>query len=277
MQAIVIASRQQSTPSYAETERRSRRKTALVLGSGGYRGAAHIGVIHSLERHSIPVDLVVGTSVGALAGMIYCMGLSSAQLTTALHSLRISDLFSPKDPGDGFTDMEPIRAFIEKTIGFRSDFSHLQRQFACVAADALTGDPVVISEGDPVTAVMSSMALPGLVRPVFHTNRHLVDGAVVLPVPVSAARELGADFVIAVDINEPRHGLHVARNPMESYAHCFDMAIRRLCQIELAAADVVIRPRIDRQPPGSDNVAALLRAGECACEEVIPLIQARLS
>ena len=249
---------------------------ALALSVGSYRGAAHVSVIRALERAGIPVHLVVGTSTGALAGVLYSAGVPVDRLDAALRTLRLENLFSASIGPDGFTDMAPARAGIEALIGGQRDIRSFPRRFACIAADALTGEAVVLDAGDASLAVQASMAVPGLVRPVRIGDRMLVDGAVVQPMPVSVARALGARVVVAVDVNVPRFGGHPPRHPAESLNHCLDMAIQRLCALELATADVVVRPDIAHIKQDLAGVDSLLRAGEAAGEAAVAAIRQRL-
>ncbi len=249
---------------------------ALVLSVGAYRGAAHVGVIRALEQAGVPVNLVVGTSTGALAGVLYGGGVPVDRLGAALRALRLESLFSPGIGPDGFTDMAPVRPGIEAMLGGPRQIESFPRRFACVAADALTGEAVVLDTGDAGLAVQASMAVPGLVRPVRHGNRLLVDGAMVAPAPVSVARALGARVVVAVDVNVPRFGSQPARHPAEAINHGLDMAIQRLIAWELAQADVVIRPGIANLKQDLGNVDALLQAGESAGHAAVAEIRRRL-
>ncbi len=249
---------------------------ALALGVGSYRGAAHIGVIRAIERAGIPVCLVVGTSTGALAGVLYSAGVPVDRLDAALRTLRLENLFSGSIGPDGFTDMGPVRSGVEAMIGGRRDIQSFPRRFACIAADALTGEPVVLDAGEAGLAVQASMAVPGLVRPVRIGDRVLVDGAVVQPMPVSVARALGARVVVAVDVNVPRFGGQPPRHPAESLNHCLDMAIQRLSAVELAGADVVVRPAIAHIKQDLAGVDSLLSAGEAAGEAAAAAIRRHL-
>jgi NTE family protein len=254
-----------------------RATVGIVLGAGSFRGAAHVGVMRALERAGIPIDLVVGVSAGALAGLMYCAGMSVAGMDEALRRLKLEDLFTPATGPDGFTDMRPVRAAVESLIGADRSIGSLPRRFACVATDALAGTPVVISEGNATSGLLASMALPGLVRPAEHEGRLFFDGGVVQPMPVSVARALGAQFVIAVDVHVPRFGSRIARHPAESLTHAYDMAVQRLCDIELATADVVIRPELKQFEQGLGNVADFLAAGERAGADAVDAIRARTS
>lgn len=251
-------------------------RIGLVLGAGSFRGAAHVGVIRALEREGIPIDLVVGTSAGALAGMMYAAGFSVDYMDAALRRLRLEDVFTRTPGQDGFTDMRPLQGIIASLLGADRRIESLPRSFACVAADAMTGQLTVLSQGDVATSVEASMAVPGLVRPVRHEGRFLVDGSVVAPIPVGVARSLGADLVIAVNVDVPRHGQRVARHPAESHTHCFDMAIHQLGELELAQADVVIRPDIARFEQSLNRTAEFLAAGERAGAQAAAGLRARL-
>ncbi len=264
------------TPAPALASTSTAEGIALVLSVGAFRGAAHVGVIRALERAGIPVDLVVGTSTGALAGVLYSAGLPAERLGAALRTLRLEGLFSPGVGPDGFTDMAPVRPGIEAMLGGPRQIENFPRRFACVAADAITGEAVVLNTGDAALAVQASMAIPGLVRPVRHGDRLLVDGAVVAPAPVSVARALGARVVVAVDVNVPRFGGQPARHTAEAINHGLDMAIQRLIALELAAADVVIRPGVATLKQDLGNVDALLRAGEVAGEAAVADIRRQL-
>lgn len=243
-------------------------RIGLALGAGAFRGAAHVGVIRALEREDIPIDLVVGCSAGALVGLMYCAGFSTSYMQAGVRRLNPDNVFCRSPGQDGFIDMAPLREILEELIGPETTIEKLPRRFACVAADALTGELVVLSKGPAIPAVQASMAIPGLVRPVVHQGRPLVDGSVVLPIPVSPARALGADHVIAVDVFMPRHGTKIARHPAESLSHCFDMALRRIADIEMRAADDQIQPDLRGIPPGLDRSEDLLAAGELAADPV---------
>jgi NTE family protein len=256
------------SPEHARPIRNGRSRIGLALGAGAFRGAAHVGVIRALEREDIPIDLVVGCSAGALVGLMYCGGFSTSYMRTGIQRLNPDNVFSRSPGRDGFIDMAPLREILEELMDPETTIESLPRRFACVAADALTGELVVLSKGPAIPAVQASMAIPGLVRPVVHEGRQLVDGSVVLPIPVSPARALGANRVIAVDVFMPRHGKKIARHPAESLSHCFDMALRRIADIEMRGADVPIQPDLRGIPPGLDRSEELLAAGELAANPV---------
>jgi NTE family protein len=187
----------------ASTRSHKHRPTiGLVLGSGSARGLAHIGVIRAIEESDIRVDLIAGTSMGALIGAVYASG----QLDTLEQAFRnfdwrtIGSLFDPVLPRSGLINGKKIAEFVRAHVPSRS-INQLPVPFCAVATDIGTGQEVDIRDGDLIEAVRASISIPGIFTPVRHNSRILVDGGLVNPVPVSAARTLGADVVIAVDLN----------------------------------------------------------------------------
>jgi len=182
--------------------RKHRPTIGLVLGSGSARGLAHIGVIRAIEDSDIRVDLIAGTSIGALIGAVYASGQLDAleQAFLSFDWKTIGSLFDPVLPRSGLIDGKKIAEFVRAHVPLRS-ISQLPVPFCAVATDIRTGQEVDIRDGDLIEAVRASISVPGIFTPVRHTSRILVDGGLVNPVPVSAARTMGADVVIAVDLN----------------------------------------------------------------------------
>ena len=213
-----------------------RPKIALVLGGGGARGAAHVGVIQALEELRVPVDYIVGTSMGALVGGLHATGMSGDDLSSLMTDIDWSEMFSDKARrqdrpfrrkrddnfglyaakiglSKGSSRIVPgavagqnIQFLLESLVGVREqsdDFDNLPIPFRAVAADILTAEVAVLDSGQLATAMRSSMALPAVFDPVELEGRLLVDGGVLMNVPVSVAKDLGADIVIAVDVGSP--------------------------------------------------------------------------
>ena len=177
-------------------------KIGLALGSGGARGAAHTGVLNVLDREGIPISAVSGSSIGALVGAAHAVGLPAEQverewLTTDVHRLFRS--FLPTFPRAGLSSGAELTRILTDVLG-DVRIEDLPIPYAAVACDVDTGEPVVLKEGPLVDAVRASTAIPGIFHPVRRDNRLLIDGGLVDPVPVRACRDLGADFVIAIDI-----------------------------------------------------------------------------
>lgn len=177
-----------------------RPRVGLVLGSGSARGWAHIGVIRGLADMGVAPDLVCGCSVGALVGAAYAEGGLDG-FEEWVRSLGWQDVLGLVDVslGGGLIKGDKLMAFFEQHFVDRN-FDALALPFACVATDLETGREIWLREGSVAAAVRASIALPGLFAPVRRDDRLLVDGGLVNPVPVSLARALGADVVIAVDL-----------------------------------------------------------------------------
>ena len=191
---------------------RRKPRIGLALGSGSARGWAHVGVIRALEQAGIRPDLVCGTSIGALVGAAYAAG-EMDRFEKWLLGLRLTDVISLMDVNlsGGLIKGERLMDF------FRSKFvdrpvDELDIPFAAVATALHSGAEVWLREGSTIDAVRASIALPALFTPVMREGRILVDGGLVNPVPVSLARAMDADVVIAVDLNSDILGRHVRKN-----------------------------------------------------------------
>ena len=181
----------------------NRPRVALVLGGGAARGFAHVGVIRALEQEKIPIDLIVGTSVGSLIGALYAHELNSFELEWTAFSLEKDDLldYTFMSAGMGPIKGERLEAFVNKKIPV-VNIESLKIPFAAVVTDLNRGTRVVLDRGPLARAIRASCAIPGVFQPVEHQGRLLVDGGTVDNLPVAVARDKGADIVIAVDISQ---------------------------------------------------------------------------
>lgn len=185
-------------------------KIALVLGSGAARGWAHIGVIHELAEMGIKPDLVVGSSVGSVVGGAYASGNLDEfeKWVTSLGRVDIIRLLDAKMTGGGFLQGTSLMGAIKKRIG-DPNIEDLEIPYACVATELGTGREVWMREGSLLDACRASIALPGMFAPSrYSDDRLLVDGGLVNPVPVSLARAMGGDIIIAVNLNGDLIGRH---------------------------------------------------------------------
>lgn len=177
-------------------------KIGLVLGSGAARGWAHIGVIRALEKLGIEIDVVVGCSIGAYVGSAYASGhlTELEEWAYTLTEWQVFSLLGVSIRRGGLASGQKV--FTKHKEEFCSDtFEHMQKPFAAIATDLYAGKEVVFSKGLVGDAIKASCAIPALFAPVEHKGRWLVDGAIVNPVPVNQCRQLGADFVIAVNLS----------------------------------------------------------------------------
>ena len=182
----------------------SQRKTVgLVLGSGSSRGWAHIGAIEALEEAQIPIDFIVGCSVGAYVGAIFASGglQSLKEFVLKMDGKKIFSYFDIVLPRSGILNGTKRLRELFSIHTDAQDFSELKIPVMMVATDLETGKKVVLKSGDMLDALRASMSVPGLFAPANVKNRWLVDGGLVDPVPVSVARAMGADIVIAVDLS----------------------------------------------------------------------------
>ena len=178
------------------------RKIGLALGSGSARGWAHIGVIKALTEAGIRVDYVAGTSAGAVVGAVYASGRidSFKDVVLQLDWKKIAFFLDVVFPKSGLIDGNRIAEFIRSHVE-EKNIEDLSLPFCAVSTDLATGNEVIIQDGDIIEAVRASISVPGVFTPVRKNSAILVDGGLVNPVPVSVVREMGADLVIAVDLN----------------------------------------------------------------------------
>ena len=182
--------------------RGGRPKIGLALGSGSARGLAHLGVIRAIEEAGIEVDFIAGTSMGALIGAIYAAGKLD-QLESAFQGFdwkKAASFFDVVLPKSGLLDGAKVSELVRAHI-HADTIEMLAKPFAAVATDIVSGEEIIIRSGDVIEAVRASISVPGIFTPVRSNGRILVDGGLTNPVPVSAVRAMGADIVIAVDLN----------------------------------------------------------------------------
>ncbi len=178
-------------------------KLAVVLGSGAARGLAHIGLLKVLEKKGIKPDIIVGSSMGAMIGGAYAAGLTATQLEEIACRTNwkkvVQILFPRRVRRDGLLDGDRVEEFLISLLG-EEDIEDLPLRFACVATDLLTGAEIVLNSGSLINAIRASISFPFLFQPVKIGEHYLIDGGVVNPVPVSVARLMGAQRVIACKV-----------------------------------------------------------------------------
>lgn len=221
-------------------------RVALALGGGAARGFAHIGVIKALETSGISVDVVVGTSAGSVVGALYAAGHGPFELQKLAIQLDEASVTDWSLFDRGLIKGEALERFINTHVGGRP-IEGLRRRFAAVATDLQSGEPIVFQRGNTGTAVRASSSIPGVFPPVTIGGREYVDGGLVAPIPVRAARGLGADVVVAVDISSRPSGKTKAGN-LDLLLDTIAIMGGAMGKTELAAADVVIRPELRGLP-----------------------------
>ncbi len=251
-------------------------RIGLALGGGAARGFAHIGVIEVLEENGIHPDLVAGTSAGSLVGALYASGRSGQELAAMALSMDESTLTDWSFPGRGLIVGEALAQFIRESTGGRQ-IDQMRIPLGVVATDLDSGKSILFRHGDTGTAVRASSAVPALFQPVRINGREYVDGGLTSPVPVRAARDMGADVVIAVDISQLPDGGDTS-NVMHMLLQTFSIMGRSINALELKEADVVVRPRLVGVS-GTDFAARQknILAGREAALAVLPLIRTKLA
>lgn len=246
-------------------------KIALVLGAGASKGFAHIGVLKILETNKIPVHMIVGTSVGSVIGSFYAYGLNAFELQKLSFSIEQKDIVDLTIPDNGFIKGEKLEEFVNKTLK-NTPMEKLKIPFYAVATEIQNGQETVFGRGNTGQAVRASCSTPGIFRPVKIGDRMYVDGGVVSPVAVDAAKRLGADVVIAVDISASAEWTS-PRNTIETILQSINIMYSKLAAIQLSQADVVIRPKVGYI--GSSDFSKKHEAvleGEKATAEALPKI-----
>ena len=254
-------------------------KIGLALGGGAARGFAHIGVIKALEAQGIFPDIVVGTSAGAVVGSMYAAGNSGFALQkTAMEmdEATISDWALPLfGKSSGVLKGEALQTYVNKAVK-NVPMEKLKLKFGAVATDLANGQPILVARGNTGQAVRASSSVPSVFQPVTIGGHQYVDGGLVAPVPVRFAREMGADFIIAVNISTQTDA-QAAVSSLEVLLQTFSIMGQRLNHYELKDADIVIQPALGKM--GGNDFAGRNRAimaGEEAAAAVMPQIKAKL-
>jgi NTE family protein len=247
-------------------------KVAVVLGAGASKGFAHIGVLKVLEANQIPIHLIVGTSVGSFAGSLYAYGYGAFDLQKLSFSIERTDIIDLVFPDNGFIKGEKLEEYINKMVN-NTPLEKLKIPFYAVATDLQNGQEVVFGIGNTGEAVRASCSIPGIFRPVRIGERTYVDGGVVSPVAVDAARRYGADVVIAVDISSSVGG-PTPQGTIDTILQAINIMYSKLATAQLAKADVVIRPKVGyiSSSDFSQRHEAILE-GEKAATEALPKVK----
>ena len=218
-------------------------RIGLALGGGAARGFAHIGVIQVLEENGIKPDMVVGTSAGSLVATLYASGRSGAELASLALAMDESTITDWSFPGRGLIRGEALARYVREQTGGRG-IEQMKMPLGVVATDLDNGQAILFQRGDPGTAVRASSAVPAVFQPVRIGAREYVDGGLAAPVPVSFARQMGAELVIAVDISATPDGAATG-DAFHMLLQTFAIMSRNISRFELKGSDVVVvRPSL---------------------------------
>lgn len=243
-------------------------KIGLALGSGGARGFAHLGVINVLKAEGIPIDLIAGSSMGALVGVFFAAGSDLERI------YRMSRVFKRKYyldftfPKMGFVSGKRVKELI-RVFTFDKRLEELDIPVAVVTTDIRTGEKVIFQEGEIASAVRASISIPGIFVPEKINNRLLVDGGVVDRVPVSVVKEMGADIIIAVDVAHIKQEVDV-HSIYDVIFQSLDILQMELIESREMASDVMIRPHVEKYSSKSfTNIPEIITIGEEAAKQKV--------
>jgi NTE family protein len=292
------------------TNQASRPKIGLVLGGGGARGSAHVGVLKVLEELHIPIDYIAGNSMGAIVGGLYASGMTPDQIGHELKTIDWDDVFNdaPPRPERSFRRKRDDDLYLVKSkLGFNegevnfplaliqgqkfdlqlsrltlhaakiNDFNKLPIPFHAVAADIETGKPVVLQSGDLARSIRASMAVPGAFNPVEIDGKLLVDGLVANNVPVDVARKMGADIVIVVDVGSGLFKREQIKGALDVVGQLTNILSERNVELQLATltqSDILIKPQLGDLGAGDfDRAGEGIDKGEQAARERLAALQ----
>jgi NTE family protein len=253
-------------------------KLGLALGGGAARGFAHVGVIQVLEEAGLSPSYVVGTSAGSLVAALYASGKTPAELTKVAETLQEADITDWMLPilNRGALRGEALAKYVNTLVGGRN-LEQMKMPVGIVATDLGSGEVITFRRGNTGTAVRASSAVPGVFQPVRIGDREYVDGGLVAPVPVRQTREIGANFVIAVDISSDPDG-NPSGDTFQILLQTFTIMGKSINTLALKEANVVVRPAL--LGVKSADFGARMRsieAGRLAMQAMLPTLKAKLA
>lgn len=285
-------------------------KFALVLSGGGANGIAQIGVLKALDEHGIKPDLIVGTSMGALIGGLYASGYSGASIEALARSMNWDNIFSnaitrsnkfvsqKTEPGNYLVEIRfdkklypvitsqsygqslydlLVPKLIYPQYFAKFDFENLPIALRIVSTDLLTGNKIVFSKGNLITAVRASCAIPLVLSPVESDSLLLIDGGLSSNIPVRCAKECKAGLIVAVDVTSPLWPKNDLENPVKLVDQIIALSIAKQKKLEKNEADILIVPDLlGHKNTDFDNIDSLVQIGYQACTEKIEEIRQAL-
>jgi NTE family protein len=253
-------------------------KIGLALSGGAARGFAHLGVVKVLQENNIPIDFIAGTSAGSLVGGGIAAGMSVDELLEISKDLSWFKIGKLSLSMFGVQNNEPLAEFVRERYPIKN-IEDLIIPFAAVAADLDSGEKVVFDKGELAFAVRASSNIPVIYTPIQYGEQRLVDGGIAEIVPCETVREMGADIVIAVDVNAaiPRL-IEKPNNALSVMLHTGFLAIRGLTKPNLAHANIVIQPNLhDYRVDQIGKAKEMMKIGEEAANEMLDEIKQLLA
>jgi NTE family protein len=241
----------------------TRPKIGLALSGGAARGIAHIGVLKVLVENNFPIDFIAGTSMGAIIAGMYASGMSISQMAECARSVRWRDVSRVTPSRLGLMSSEPLELLLRRLLPV-SDFSKMRIPLAVVAADIQTGQSVILNEGDAPRAIRISCTVPGFFAPVRdEQGRMLVDGGLSQNLPASVPADMGAEKVIAVDVNSTIEMLSPPTNLFQVVMQSLMIIGRASSAHHALRADLLVQPSAGRiRFDELERSAELIAAGE---------------
>lgn len=249
-----------------------RLKVGLALGAGGARGMAHIGVIKVLEEEGIPIDYIAGSSMGSLIGAIYATGITPGMMEKLAIHLKRKYWLDFTVPKMGFLSGDKVKEMV-RLITQGKRIEELHKPLAIVATDLHKGERVVFRSGPISNAVRSSISIPGIFIPAELDGRLLVDGGVIDRIPITVAKEMGADIVIGVDVGVLSNDVKIT-SIFDVIAQTIQIMEREILRYRMVEADVLISPVVgDYSATTFTQIEELIAAGEVAARKSIDKIR----
>ena len=252
-----------------------RKTVALVLSGGAALGFCHIGVIKALEKHKIPIDIIVGTSMGALVGAAYSVGLSTSEMQKFASKFKAIDFFDVNFNKSGIFSGKGVMRVLNKFLP-DENIENLKKNFACVACDLISEKEVVFKVGSLRDAIRASLSIPGIFVPLYLEDKVLVDGGVLNNLPEDVAMEMGADVIISVDVLSKYHLKSKPKNVIDTLMYAMNTQTKEVQKLKSTYSDIVLKPDtsgLSQMKFGQKSVEKAIRLGVSVTEKNITQIK----
>ncbi len=247
-------------------------KIGLALGSGGARGFAHLGVIKVLKEENIPIDLIAGSSMGALIGAFYSAGLDVERLYKLALAFRRKYYLDFTVPKMGFISGNRVKELI-RIFTKNKKIEELDIPLSIVATDIVKGERIIFNKGPVASAVRASIAIPGIFVPEKVDGCILVDGGVIDKVPISVAKDMGADIVIAVDVSSVKVNEEIS-SIYDVILQSIEIMQNEVVKYKEMDADIILRPLVTQYSSRAfTNIEEIIQIGEESARDSIPRIK----
>jgi len=252
-----------------------RPKIGVALGSGGARGFAHVGVLKVFQEEGIPVDLIAGSSMGALVGSFYAAGQQMDNMIKLANAFQRKYFLDFTVPKMGFIAGKRIKEFI-RLFTYGKNIEELNIPLAIIATDINKAEKVIFTQGPISDAVRASIAIPGIFVPEKIDGKLLVDGGVIDRVPVSVVKDMGADITIGVDVSQVKRNAEIS-TIFDVIMQSIDILQLEIIENRQIASDVMIRPPVGKYNSRTfTNINEIIEAGEKEARKMIPAIREQI-